>query len=72
MSKDGKKPLGDSSVFQQGRDACDLRTNGDYCGFVSGADYSNRRRSEFLPSVHTDVFRRLYGAWTRHCAFDSE
>ena len=27
---------------------------------------------DLLPSVHTDVFRRLYGAWTRHCAFDSE
>lgn len=34
-------------------------------GFVSGADYSDRRRSEFLPSVPYRCFRRLYGAWTR-------
>ena len=75
MSMDGKKPLGDSSVIQKGRKGAMRviygRTAIIAVSFLAQI-YSDRRRSEFLPSVHTDVFRRLYGAWTRHCAFDSE
>lgn len=75
MSKDGKKPLGDSSVFQKGRKGAMRviygRTAIIAVSFLAQIILIGGVVNFFRP-YHTDVFRRLYGAWTRPCAFDSE
>ena len=74
MSKDGKKPLGDSSVFQKGRKGAMRviygRTAIIAVSFLAQIILIGGVVNFFRPYI--PMFRRLYGAWTRHCAFDSE